>query len=224
MHRRGYRAGGVGLIRGLLFDKDGTLFDFQATWGVWAAGLLGDLFGPRAAEVGGALGFDLHRRQFAPTSPVIAETTDHLAELLLPWLPGWQKPALVAEMKRRAAATELVPTVPLVPLMAGLRRRGLVLGLATNDDESSARAHLQRAEIADDFGFVAGYDSGWGGKPAAGQVMAFLHWAGLAPGEAAMVGDSLHDLAAGHAAGVHCVGVLTGPATADCWRRRPRRC
>jgi phosphoglycolate phosphatase len=23
-------------VRGVLFDKDGTLFDFRATWGAWA--------------------------------------------------------------------------------------------------------------------------------------------------------------------------------------------
>jgi phosphoglycolate phosphatase len=202
------------MIRGLLFDKDGTLFDFQATWGAWAAGLLGDLFGPRAGEVAEGLGFELGQRRFAPSSPIIAETTEHVAELLLPLLPGWKKPALIAHMKARAAATDLVPTVPLVPLMAGLRQRGLALGLATNDDDSSARAHLARAGIAAEFGFVAGYDSGWGGKPAAGQVSAFLAWAGLAPAEAAIVGDSLHDLHAGRAAGVRCVAVLTGPADA----------
>ncbi|MFM2354690.1 MAG: hypothetical protein RLZZ528_426, partial [Pseudomonadota bacterium] len=26
-------------IRGLLFDKDGTLFDFMATWGQWTRSL-----------------------------------------------------------------------------------------------------------------------------------------------------------------------------------------
>ena len=33
-------------ISGVLFDKDGTLFDFNATWGTWARGML-------EAETGG---------------------------------------------------------------------------------------------------------------------------------------------------------------------------
>ena len=205
-------------IRGLLFDKDGTLFDFEATWGTWAAKVLTVLFsaeGPgRVESVAARLGFDTVNRRFAPDSPVIAETTERVAELLLADLPGWKKPDLVQYMKDEAAGTTLVQPVPLVPLLEGLTASGMVLGLATNDDESSARAHLQQAGVAERFGFVAGYDSGWGGKPAPGQVLAFLEWSGLRPDEVAMIGDSLHDLHAGRAAGVRTVGVLTGPAPA----------
>ena len=27
-------------LKGIVFDKDGTLFDFNATWGAWTAGLI----------------------------------------------------------------------------------------------------------------------------------------------------------------------------------------
>ena len=30
-------------VDGILFDKDGTLFDFQDTWGQWAAQIIEDL-------------------------------------------------------------------------------------------------------------------------------------------------------------------------------------
>jgi phosphoglycolate phosphatase len=92
---------------------------------------------------------------------------------------------------------------------------GLALGVATNDSEAPARAHLAHAGIADLFAFVAGYDSGWGGKPAPGQLLAFARAAGLDPGACAMVGDSLHDLAAARAAGMAGVAVLTGIAGRD---------
>ena len=38
-------------IRGLVFDKDGTLFDFHATWSVWCDGLIRDLCGPDPGQV-----------------------------------------------------------------------------------------------------------------------------------------------------------------------------
>lgn len=199
-------------IEGLIFDKDGTLYDFQKTWGGWAQGLFTGLFGPHADAISQRMGFDPVAQRFLPDSPVIAETTETLARMMLPDLPGWSLPQLVARMKEEAHGVELVEAVPLHPLFEALSARGLRLGLATNDDESTARRHLEHSGVAGLIPFVAGYDSGWGGKPAPGQLRAFLDWAGLAPERVAMVGDSRHDLEAGRAAGLHTVGVLTGPA------------
>jgi phosphoglycolate phosphatase len=63
--------------------------------------------------------------------------------------------------------------------------------------------------------FLAGYDSGHGAKPAPGQLLAFCAATGLPAEAVLMVGDSRHDLAAGRAAGMRTVGVLTGLASAD---------
>ena len=89
---------------------------------------------------------------------------------------------------------------------------GLIIGIATNDAEFPARKHLSRSGVEDVFDFIAGFDSGYGGKPAAGQLLGFCNQEGLQPTECVMVGDSTHDLKAGRAAGMTCVGVLTGPA------------
>ena len=61
------------------------------------------------------------------------------------------------------------------------------------------------------FDFLAGYDSGHGTKPAPDMVHAFGRETGLSVGEIAVVGDNLHDLVMGRAAGAGLVvGVLTG--------------
>ncbi len=202
-------------IRGILFDKDGTLFDFHATWGGWTAALLFDLTGEdpdRAATLGAAIGYDLHARRFAPDSIVIANTPDEIAQALLPHLPGATPTGLVNRMNLLAAQAVLAPAVPLAPLFSGLRGRGLKLGLATNDAEAPARTHLASVGVHDLFDFVAGFDSGFGGKPAPGMLLAFADRFGLAPAQVVMVGDSRHDLIAGRAAGMRTVGVLTGMA------------
>jgi hypothetical protein len=62
------------------------------------------------------------------------------------------------------------------------------------------------------FDFVAGCDSGFGAKPDPGMCLAFAAHLGHAPDTILMVGDSLHDLTAGRAAGMRTVGVLTGIA------------
>ena len=93
--------------------------------------------------------------------------------------------------------------------------KGLTLGIATNDGEASARRHLQTTDMAQYFAFVAGSDSGWGGKPAPGQLVAFAEETGHDPAHTLMVGDSTHDLLAAKAAGMRGVAVLTGVATAN---------
>lgn len=202
-------------IKAIIFDKDGTLFDFDATWGGWARGFI-------AAEAGGdlvlarrladALGYDVARCTFHPHSVVIAATTDIVAQVILPLLPGVSKADLLARMDARAIAAPQVEVTPLLPLLTALRARGLRLGIATNDTEVPARAHLGAAGVVQCFDFIAGFDSGFGGKPAPGQLLAFAAAVGLDSSRIAMVGDSRHDLTAARAAGMVAVAVLTGIA------------
>lgn len=205
-------------IAGIVFDKDGTLFDFLATWGAWCREVLdaesrGDS-GLRA-QMAEALGYDPGTGRFRPDSIVIGHTSGEVAAAILPFLPGETQEGLLARLDARAAAAPQRPAAPdLAALLAGLRARGLRLAVATNDTEAPARAHLRHAGIEGAFDFIAGYDSGHGGKPGPGQLLAFAGAFGLAPAACAMVGDSLHDLRAARAAGMVAVGVLTGFATA----------
>lgn len=205
----------MGKVQGLLFDKDGTLFDFRATWGGWTRRLIDDLSSGTpalATQLAQVLGYDLQSGDFAPESPVIALTTAEIRDLLLPHLSGADPGRLLARMNMLALENDMAEAVPLLPLFTRFRQMGLAVGLATNDAEIPARAHLEAAGIDGLFDFVAGFDSGWGGKPATGQMRAFLSQTGLEPGAVAMVGDSLHDLHAGRAAGMRTVAVLTGIA------------
>jgi len=163
------------MIQGILFDKDGTLFDFNATWGAWSRHLL----------------------------------TDGILRVL----PELDKDALIQRMNDAAAQVPQIEVTPLQPCLQALRDLGLQLGVATNDGEGPAMAHLEKAGVLDLFAFVAGSDSGYGGKPTTGQMKAFCAATGLKPENCVMVGDSLHDLDAGRAAGMKTVAVLTGPAT-----------
>lgn len=130
-------------------------------------------------------------------------------------LPGIDEPDLRRAILLSTAAAPQVQAAPLAALFDRLQAAGFVLGLATNDAEAPARAHLTRAGVLDRFAFVAGYDSGHGAKPAPGMLAAFYRSTGLAPIACAMIGDSAHDLASGRAAGMTTVAVLTGPASAN---------
>lgn len=201
---------------GVIFDKDGTLFDFRRSWGIWAAAMLRDLATDldHAKVMGRAIGYDLDTGVFDADSPVIAHTNEDIALALLPHLPGQTVGAVLQRLNDMATNAPMVPAADLPVVLQALRDLGLRLGVATNDSERAARAHLAAHGVDGLFDFIAGADSGHGAKPAPGMLLAFTRHHGLTPGAVAMVGDSLHDLAAGQAAGMVPVGVLTGIAGA----------
>lgn len=204
-------------VRAVLFDKDGTLFDFEASWSAWAIVMIDRLAegdAGRKAELARVMGFDLVRGGFTPDSHVIAHTLAETAELIAPCLA--RAPAEIVDILSGASAqARMVPVLPLAPLLDALRVAGHVLGVATNADEREARRHLEEAGIIGQFAHVLGYDSGYTPKPAPDMLLGFAARSGVAPGEVVMVGDSTHDLVAGRAAGMLTVGVLTGLAPAD---------
>lgn len=209
------RRGGMTAVKGIIFDKDGTLFDFTATWGAWCRNFIAALAGGDPvlmAQLADVLGYDLVHSAIRPDAIVIAQSNAEIAAQISPLFPQMDVAAILAQMDAHAIGLTQVEAAPLLPLLSALRGRGLVLGLVTNDSEKSARAHMAAADVFHLFDFIAGYDSGHGGKPDPGPLLAFAQSCRVDPGDCAMVGDSVHDLVAGRAAGMRAVGVLTGIA------------
>ncbi len=203
-------------IRGLVFDKDGTLFDFNATWAAWCDGFILGLAAGDAARAEGLaamLGFDLARRRFTKDSPMVAGTMEIVVEAARRIRPDMGEAQLRHHIVSTTSVAPQVEAAPLAALLDRFRSAGLTLGVATNDSEAPARAHLERAGVLDRFAFVAGYDSGHGAKPTPGMLLAFCRDTGIPPAACAMIGDSKHDLDSGRAAGMRVVGVLTGIAS-----------
>lgn len=203
-------------IEAILFDKDGTLFDFQATWAVWANGVIDALSGGdnvQAARLASAMHYDKDNLRFLPSSPIIACTNREAALIVAGVLPERHADDVEGFLAQSAAQAPLAPAVPLAPLLDDLIRQGIALGVMTNDAEMVAHTHLRAAGVADRFTFVAGFDSGFGAKPAPDPLLAFARAIGMDPARIAMVGDSTHDLIAGRAAGMVTLGVLTGTAS-----------
>lgn len=207
----------VTAIQALLFDKDGTLLDFQATWGGWAADLVAEL-APEAgldpARMAADLGIDLAARRIDPASVIVAGSLPEIAAELVRLGPAWDPAAMTARLNTLSARATPRPVCDLPLFLARLAGAGLHLGVATNDAEAVARLQAECLGIAPHLGFIAGYDSGWGGKPGPGMCLAFARACGLDPARIAMIGDSAHDLIAGRAAGMVTVAVETGPAPA----------
>ncbi len=206
-------------IAGVLFDKDGTLIDFQLTWGPAIHFVIHTLAQGDADKVRAqaeCLHFDVATRRFRATSPIIGGATSHYGMAWAQALGRDDFLTLRAEIDGLAAIAcmeSLTPVGDPAQVLRALKARGLKLGLATNDAEASARRHLDRLNLTDWLDFVAGYDSGHGAKPAPGMVLAFAQAIGVDPAEVALVGDTLHDLDCARAAGAVAVAVLSGLAT-----------
>ena len=97
-------------IRGIVFDKDGTLFDFHRTWAAFNARLIADLAGgdtERAAALAEALGFDLEEPRFLPDSPMIAGTIEVVIEAVARILPELDEALLAARAHEAEAGLDV---------------------------------------------------------------------------------------------------------------------
>lgn len=204
-------------IRAILFDKDGTLVDFQRTWGPAAQAVMQHLAsGNRAAyeRLVATSRFVEAEQRFLPDSPLIAEPTSVYGVLWATALGRRADAEFFAEIDQLlcdATTRHLAAIGDPKTLLPSLAARGYRLGMITNDAEITARAHARKLGLDKFLEFVAGYDSGFGAKPDPGPVLAFAQAVGVAPSETAVVGDTVLDLATARAAGAIAIGVLTGP-------------
>jgi len=200
-------------IRGILFDKDGTLVDFGATWFA-----VGEMMALRAADGDEArarqllvdAGYDAGAGRFKADS-VFASGTN--ADIVALWYPHADKEKPEAA---EAAAARAVAVPGCREAVASLRRSGYRLGVATNDSTSGAEKMLLTLGIAQMFEATYGYDAVANPKPAPDSIIAFADLTGLKPSEIAMVGDNRHDLEMARAAGAGlAVAVLSGTGTRE---------
>ena len=209
-------------IRGILFDKDGTIVDYWRTWvpvnreaALYAA--RGDV--ALAAELLRLGGHDPETNRIMPGSLLAAGDFMDIVEAFAAHPGVAAAPELVAGIARVFLAGGAMRSV-LIPgahaAIAELHRRGLRLGIATNDCAAGIEASLAQHGILGCFDFAAGCDSGFGAKPDPRMALAFCEAVGLARQEVAVVGDAVHDLAMGRAAGVGLtVGVLSGTSVSE---------
>jgi phosphoglycolate phosphatase len=209
-------------IRGILFDKDGTLIDFNRTWfGVVTAlareARPGDENGARAlVELGG---YDWAEQRFRSGSAVAAGTNADIVDLFHPELLDEDRKAKIAAFNAFTTIEGASRAVAITGLAAALERlsaAGLLLGIATNDSEAGARATATALGLDDLFHTIIGYDSVAQPKPWPDQLHLFAARTGLPASAIAMVGDNNHDLEMAHAAGAGlAIGVLSGNSTRE---------
>ncbi len=209
-------------MHGILFDKDGTLLDFEATWLPVLRAFARDL-AHGDHEVAEAMlergGFDPETGRFRAGSTIAAGTSVDLARLWYPTLDGDALGAIVQRIDSGFAAggpghAVLLPGV--AETLAELKDRGHVMGVATNDGTAIATEALAAIGLGAFFARVLGYDAVVHPKPAPDMVLAFAAEAGMTPADILVVGDNAHDMVMARTAGAGAaIGVLSGNGAAD---------
>ena len=209
-------------MRGLLFDKDGTLLDFEASWATAFRELCLDLCAGDIKAAEGMLergGMDPATDKFAAGSVLAAGNTLDVARLWYPQLSGDAFRQMVERLDRAFHANGVRYSVLLPGVretLGTLHDHGFALGVATSDGTAATRAALQALGLDTRFRHVFGYDSVPQPKPAPDMVHAFCAATGLSPHETVVIGDNVHDLEMGRRAGAGAaIGVLSGNGTAE---------
>jgi len=210
-------------IKGVLFDKDGTLIDVTGTWVPVYRELLAEVFAdlaPQAIEAKFmAAGYDPEAGAFRAGSVLAQGTTRDIVNV---WWPDLDEAGIVAKMKllnvdyQHLGVKHLKTLMPLKPVLGELHAMQLRLGVGTNDTAASAVLHMRALDAADLFDVILGADSVARPKPHGDMIHAFADAIGIKADEVAMVGDNPHDMETAHDAGAGlAIGVLTGNSDAE---------
>jgi phosphoglycolate phosphatase len=205
----------------VVFDKDGTLIDFNAMWAGWADEIGRRLESatrrPIAGDVFAAIGYDPVAGRALTGSPLAIATMGEIREVVAAVVRRWCPSVAAARRAVEAAWYEPDPVDTARPiddlgaLFGALRAAGAQIAIATTDDREPTEATLRALGLRDMVAALACGDDGVGMKPDPAMVLALCQATGVAPGQAAVFGDTPADLAMGRAAGLRVVaGVLSG--------------
>ena len=192
-------------VSAVFFDLDGTLVNtiplifacYRHTLGIHLPG-----FTPPRDVIVGNLGRSLHAILHDYAVAGGAPDADAAADAMVATYREFQRVNMDA----------LVEEYPLVrETLAELRRRGYRLGLVTSKVEWAARMTYERYGLGEliEVGVYDGDTTRH--KPHPEPLLLAASRAGVSPGHAVYVGDSVHDMTAALTAGMRAIGALWGP-------------
>lgn len=222
----------------ILFDKDGTLFQFMMLWGNWADSvlnrleeklrLIGDgftgskaaVFGTQHDSQGRIIGYDLEGPLAMAT---VEETNGILAWQLYAAGVPWNEALVEAiEISKNAMldVKENKPVIPMPGLLDFLQKcqaTSIRLGIVTSDETSSTIEQLGWAKISHYFQVIIGRDQVSLGKPHPEMVERASHILGIEPQHIVVIGDTNADMQMAKQAGVKlAIGISSSGEEMEC--------
>lgn len=211
------------MIKGILFDKDGTLIDFSL-WkdaGIKTIVTLMDEYNLQdeklLKELQNSIG--ITDNGIEPFGALAYKSHEDLAAELHFLLNQYKKIDLdkfkvhVAELLRKEVLrddVEFKELTDIKELYKYLNSNGIKMGLATADSKQSAMHMIYKLNLNDSFDFIGSYDGVMKQKPHQDMCLRFCSMYGFEPSEVAIVGDSYNDMVFAKNSGAIGVGVLSG--------------
>lgn len=127
--------------------------------------------------------------------------------------------------------SRVLPYPGIVEMVRAVRQAGFLTGLVTSKNRSGALRGLKLCGLDNAMDVLVGADDVEHPKPHPEPVLKALNDLGQSPDSAIYVGDSIHDMESGLAAGVLTAAVLWGPfgrehlqgTNPDYWLERPEQ-
>lgn len=208
-------------IKGILFDKDGTLLQFGSIWIKVVEEVIDELLkmigetGNRILKKKLCLSIGLKDEEVDEKGFLASGTTLDIAnafqEVLpkhIPYLPQWMSENIYKKTKE--SIDYVKPVCNLSALLSAIQQKGIIIGIATADDFETTVLCLQHLGIENEIQFLGTGDV-YEKKPCSQVVEKFCEQFGLEKEEVAFVGDTVVDLKTAKNGKVrYGIGVLSG--------------
>ncbi len=203
-------------IRGIVFDKDGTLADLSARWFPLFVHIVNELCDDLDDRIALSVVLGVRDDHLVADGPAAVKSEAEVKSLAVAYLVdrGWQAERA---SRRYDAACFTAPFGPLTPIgdvagtMRSLAAAGYQLGVATSDSRANTVAELDELGIANIISALrCGDDETI--KPSPRVLLGIGEAWSLTPPQILFVGDSLQDAETARAAGCLFVA-LVGPGS-----------